>query len=102
MKEQPNAWSLPYVAGQIYQVWWGSGIDFSHIALSTTTLYTPTDAGVIFKFGYVANRELFNVGAMRGAVPLAAGSYMAEDINSGLLNANTCINGQYFHNNSAI
>lgn len=41
MKEKPNTWSLPYVTGQTYNVWWGTGIDFSHLSISTTPLYVP-------------------------------------------------------------
>lgn len=54
--EKPQTWSLPYVTGQIYNIWWGTGIDFKHLSMSTTSLYTDSDDGVIFKFNYTLNR----------------------------------------------
>jgi hypothetical protein len=39
MIEKPNAYSLPYITGQIYAVWWGSGLDFSHISIYTTPMF---------------------------------------------------------------
>jgi hypothetical protein len=54
--EKPHTWSLPFITGQIYQIWWGTGMDFSHLAISSTTLFTPNDPGVIFKFNYTLNR----------------------------------------------
>lgn len=65
-KEKPQSWSLPYITGQTYQVWWGSGIDFSHMSAVSSRTYSPSDAGVIFKFNYTLNREIFEVGPMRG------------------------------------
>lgn len=56
MLEKPNAWSLPFVTGQIYQVWWGTGLDFSHLSISSSPLFTASDAAVIFKFNYTLNR----------------------------------------------
>lgn len=38
-KEKPQAWSLPFITGKIYQVWWGSGVDFSHLSIVTSTLF---------------------------------------------------------------
>ena len=37
--DKPNSWSLPYVAGTKYLVWWSTSDDFSHISLTTTPLY---------------------------------------------------------------
>ena len=58
-KEKGNAWSLPYLTGNIYNVWWGVGLDFSHLSLFTTPLYNEQEDGVIFKFNYTLNRELY-------------------------------------------
>ena len=58
-KEKAHAWSLPYLTGNTYNLWWGTGIDFSHMALFTTPLFSDTDDGIIFKFNYTQNRELF-------------------------------------------
>jgi hypothetical protein len=99
MKEKPQAWSLPFVTGNIYQIWWGSGLDFSHLAISTSTFYSPSDAGVVFKFNYTLNRELYFVGPMRGGNKLQSIDYIPEDSNFSSLNPATCRNGEFYHNN---
>jgi hypothetical protein len=64
--ETPYTWSLPYITGRTYQIWWGTGIDFTHLSIYTSPNFPSTDPGIIFKFNYTQNRELFNVGPMRG------------------------------------
>ena len=41
--EKSTTWSLPFVAGSKYEVWWSNNVDFDHLSLSTTPLYLPTD-----------------------------------------------------------
>ena len=74
-KQKPLTWSLPFITGEMYNIWWGTGIDFSHLSIFTTPLYTPEDKGIIFKFNYSQNREKFNVGPMRGGVKLTSYNY---------------------------
>lgn len=50
------SWSLPYAAGRIYNVWWGTGIDFTHMAMVSNYLYGETDDAILFKFNYTKNR----------------------------------------------
>jgi len=50
--ESAYTWSMPYITGRIYQIWWGSGIDFTHLSIYTAPNFTPTDKGIIFKFNY--------------------------------------------------
>jgi hypothetical protein len=40
-KEKALTWALPFITGQMYNIWWGTGIDFSHLSIFTTPLYTP-------------------------------------------------------------
>jgi hypothetical protein len=54
--ETPFTWSLPYVTGQVYAVWWGTGIDFSHISIYTSPNFPSSDPAIIFKFNYSQNR----------------------------------------------
>ncbi len=98
-KEKPQTWSLPFVTGSIYQIWWGSGMDFSHLSMSTSTVYSPTDAGVIFKFNYTLNRELYYVGPMRGGNKLQSIDYISENTDLSTFNPATCVNGEFYHNN---
>lgn len=100
MLEKPKAWSLPFVTGQIYQVWWGTGLDFSHLSISSSPLFTAEDSGVIFKFNYTLNRELFDIGPMRGGVPLTSSAFVSENVDNSTLKTATCKNGEYFHNNT--
>ncbi len=48
--------SLPYLTNRIYNIWWGTGINFEHLAMVATHLYEPTDYATIFKFNYTLNR----------------------------------------------
>jgi hypothetical protein len=54
--EKPQSWSLPYIAGMIYQIWWSNNADFNHISLTTTPMYGSNEPGVVFKFPYTMNR----------------------------------------------
>lgn len=47
---------MPYITGRIYQIWWGTGIDFTHLSIYTAPTFTPNDKGIIFKFNYSENR----------------------------------------------
>ena len=52
MKDKPDAWALPFVAGRIYNIWWLTGLDFSHLAIEVTQLFEDTDEAILFKFNY--------------------------------------------------
>lgn len=98
-KEKAHAWSLPYLAGNTYNIWWGTGIDFSHMAIYTSPNFADADPGIIFKFNYTENRELFEVGTFSGgAKKLTNLDYFTEDPT--YLDPATCDNGDYFHDNS--
>ena len=100
MKEAPNTWSMPYITGRIYNIWWGTGIDFTHLSIYTSPIYNPADLGIIFRFNYSENRQKYNVGPMRGGVKkLTALDYFTEITSAGQLDINNCTNGQYYHDN---
>jgi hypothetical protein len=69
-------WAMPYITGRIYNVWWGSGIDFIHLAAFTTPSYLLSEKGIIFKFNYSDNREYYNIGPIVGGVPLVKVNYI--------------------------
>lgn len=54
--EKPNSYSLPYVTGNVYQIWWDAGIDYDHLSIFTTPIYTANDLGIVFKIPYTLNR----------------------------------------------
>lgn len=99
MDEIKHTWSMPYVTGRIYNIWWGIGIDFMNMSISTTPIFGPNDLGIIFKFNYTTSRELFSVGPIIGGVPFNNLNQIAES--SGYWNPSTCSNGDYYHNNAA-
>lgn len=55
-EEQKYVYSFPFILGKIYNVWWGTGIDFSHLSIFTTPTLDAADPGVVFKFNYTENR----------------------------------------------
>lgn len=69
-KEKPYTWAIPFITGRTYNIWWGSGIDFSHLAVFTSPSFVSADKGIIFKFNYSENRESYKIGAMVGKVPV--------------------------------
>lgn len=77
-QEKAYTWSLPFVTGKTYSVWWGTGIDFSHLSIFTTPLYNSNELSTIFKFNYTLNRETFHVGPMRGGVLLNSFNYVSR------------------------
>lgn len=50
------SYSLPYLTDRVYDIWWGSHIDFKHVAMVTSHLYQSSDKATIFKFKYIDNR----------------------------------------------
>ena len=95
--EKSQSWSLPFVTGTMYQVWWSSPSDFDHLSITTTPIYSSTDLGVVFKFPYTKNREMYNIGPMRGFVfPTTAQLVAPSFINP---HPNNCTNGEYRHVN---
>jgi hypothetical protein len=63
--EKPYSWSMPFVTGTTYQVWWSTSADFNHLSITTTPMYGSSEPGVVFKFPYTMYRELYSVGPMR-------------------------------------
>jgi len=76
------------------------GIDFTHLSITTSPTFLPVDLGIIFRFNYTQNRELFQIGPMRGGVKkLTSLDYILELNDSSQLDVTSCQNGQYFHDN---
>jgi hypothetical protein len=94
-----KVYGLPFLDGKIYNLCWGSGIDFTHLSISSAPNFASTDPAVIFKFNYTSSRELFEVGPMRGGVKqLGTLDFLSES--TGHLDASSCTNGAFFHNNT--
>jgi hypothetical protein len=52
MEAQKWSYSLPFVAGRTYNVWWLTGLDFTHLNVDVSKHFVDTDPGIIFKFNY--------------------------------------------------
>ena len=53
-----NSWAMPFISGDIYNVHWKWGIDFTHLAIAPNPHWGDTDK-VILRFNYTDARELF-------------------------------------------
>jgi G8 domain len=99
MVSKKKSYSLPYIAGKIYNIWWLTGLDFDHLTLTSSLTLAPIDPAIIFKFNYTDNRELYEVGPIRPGEPLTTASlFVRNDLG---LDANNCQNGEYSHDNTA-
>jgi hypothetical protein len=53
MKDKPKSYTMPYVTGRIYNVWWLTGLDFTHLAVEVSPLFDDAvDDAILFKFNY--------------------------------------------------
>ncbi len=52
MFDKKNAYALPFITGRTYNIWWLTGLDFTHLAIESSQLFTDNDLGIIFKFNY--------------------------------------------------
>lgn len=87
---------MAYVTDRVYNVWWLTGLDFTHVAMDVSKRFQDSDRAIVFKFNYTENRELYEIGHfMNGAIttPLIAAS------TSGPLDRTSCNFGDYTHNN---
>jgi hypothetical protein len=51
----PSSWALPFASGSYYNVHWKWGIDFDHLALAPSRLWTDQD-GIVLRFNISAAR----------------------------------------------
>lgn len=93
----PHSWAMPFATGNYYNVHWKWGIDFTHLAIAPSRLWSSSDA-VVLRFNYSDYRELYNIGKWYQQslqLPYITGS-------DSLTDPTTCKNGDYYHdaNNS--
>lgn len=90
--------SLPYLTNRVYNIWWGTGINFKHMAMVSSHLFTSEDNGIIFKFNYTQNRQLFEIGPLRQGKTFD--NALLKSASSEALDTSSCGNGDYYHDNS--
>lgn len=52
IRDKRFGYALPFVTNRIYNIWWLTGLDFTHLALDVSQNFLDTDAAIIFKFNY--------------------------------------------------
>ena len=55
-KVSPGTYSMFFIPGRIYNIWWHTGLDFKSLSLKIGTLTDDSEPGIIFKFNYTLNR----------------------------------------------
>ena len=58
---KPFSYSFPFIGGRTYNIWFLTGLDFTHMALDVSQLMDDSDPAIIFKFNYTENRELYEI-----------------------------------------
>lgn len=56
MLDAKKTYSLPFVSGRVYNLWWLTGLDFDHLTFESSRTLLDTDKGIVFKFNYTLNR----------------------------------------------
>jgi hypothetical protein len=51
-KDKPKSYSLPYVVDRVYNAWWSTGLDFTHLAMDISQSFLDSDPAIVFKFNY--------------------------------------------------
>jgi len=60
-----ETYALPFITGNIYNIWWLTGLDFDHLSIFSSSTLTTNDLGIRFKFNYTLNREMYDIGPIR-------------------------------------
>ncbi len=56
MLDQKTAYAIAFIAGRIYNIWWLTGLDFTHLNMDVTRMFDDSDPAIIFKFNYTQVR----------------------------------------------
>lgn len=89
------SWAMPFASGHYYNVHWKWGIDFTHVSLAPSRLWTDAD-GVVLRFNYTDNRELYQIGKWYQA-QLNLPYLMPSPVD---IDPASCENGDYFHDSN--
>lgn len=93
----PHSWAMPFSTNQYYNIHWKWGVDFTHLAIAPSRLWSINDA-IVLRFNYSDARELYNIGKwFKQQIQFP---YIAKS--ESLVDPSNCSNGDYFHdtNNS--
>lgn len=51
-EDQRRSYSVAFVAGRVYNIWWLTGLDFTHVNVDVSQKFVDSDPAIIFKFNY--------------------------------------------------
>ena len=95
---KPFAYSLPYICGRTYSLWFQTGLDFDHMAIDVTNKFEDTDDAIIFRINYLKTRELFEIFQMVNKVQ---SGQLISATSGAMLDPAACNFGDYTHDNEA-
>lgn len=51
-KDKAKSYSVAYITDRVYNIWWLTGLDFTHLAMSVSKRFQDSDKAIVFKFNY--------------------------------------------------
>ena len=81
-----KTWAMWFVAGRVYNAWWHSGQDFTHLNIRKLN-FARDEPAIVFKFNYTLFRELYRI---------KAGSTYPR-ISMYDIDRDNCLSGEYYH-----
>ena len=88
-KVVPETYSVFFVPGRIYNIWWHTGVDFIDLNINVASFHNTNEPAILFKFNYTLHRELFDVRDHNSFTKMIADP----------LDNDTCKMGEYMHSN---
>lgn len=65
-KDISHSFATPLLTGHTYEITFQNGINFQHLSIKGSPLFTYTDMGYVLKFPYTALRESFQIQRLVG------------------------------------
>lgn len=91
----PHSWAMPFATNNYYNVHWKWGVDFTHLAIAPSRLWSINDS-VVLRFNYSDYRELYQIG-----------KWYQQQLNlpyiskaTALITPDSCQNGDYYHDSN--
>lgn len=94
MVDYKKTYSLAFAAGRVYNIWWLTGLDYTHLSIDVSQFFTDADPAIVFRFNYTQNREFFEIGHfVNGQVE----GNLTEPFINQTLDETNCEIGDYMH-----
>lgn len=80
------------ITGETYNIIWSSGMDFTHLAVRSSSYFTKDDFGYVLRFPYFSTRESYEINRLVGT------KLMQTYINIGKApDPKVCNNGDWYN-----